>query len=237
MLRWTAYAILAGLAAVAVLVQLDQQSRSDAVFAPAVPEPVSANASRVNSRALLLAGDAEGALSQARTHLHLRPLPAESLTTLALAAAANEDEATLIAALEAASTRGWREPVAQMASGQSALETGEYDIAAQRIIALLSTNELREQAYFLLGQLIESPEGREAFAGRLGTFGRWQAGLLRPGALESLDLQNWAQTIAMAQAKGAQLPCDRLAILAENYERAGEVEAANLFWNEDCQSD
>jgi hypothetical protein len=219
------------LGGVITLAQLDQQAMRSPGLALAVPEFASANAARVRAQLDLQLGD--DSLVDARRQLLLRPLPAESLTLFAFARAATGDDATATAALEAASTRGWREPVSQLASGEAALQQDEHAIAAQRIVALLSTGDLVEPALDLLARLLATPEGRAAFAYRMAQAGHWQGNRL-PDMAGAVDPADLAATLALAQAQGARLPCDRLALVASGYRQRGEQALLAQFWPENC---
>ncbi len=173
----------------------------------------------------LQAGQPEIAVAQARQQIELRPMPAESLTVLALASLQGGDTETARAALEASSRRGWREPISQLASGQGALEQQQYEIASQRVVALLSTDNLTESALALLGGLVTVPEGRQAMANRMASFGRWQDKTLVPASGVAAP-DDWVATIVLAVDQGADLSCSRMERLASRYERIGEVAAA-----------
>lgn len=223
------------MAVVASLAQLDQQSRLSPAYALLVPEGFSGNAARERSKLAVQTSDPSRALAEARQQIALRPMPAESLTVLALAAIEAGDTETARNALGAASRRGWREPISQLASGEAALQQGEYTVAAQRVSALLATGNLQEPAMDLLARLLESPEGREAFALRLAAFGRWQGNVLLPAA-GVVNAEDWSDTLARAQDKGAELDCNRLRGLAERYRRDGEAAALARFWPGPCQT-
>lgn len=226
-------ALAALLAVVATFVQLDRQSRISPTAAAFVPERLGANATRVEAQAAMAAGDAERALSLSRQQVRLRPMPAESLTLLSQAAAGAGERSLALEALGVASSRGWREPVSQLASGESAIAQGAYTVAAQRVVALLASGKLREPALDLLARLVARPEGRDAFADRLAAFGRWQTDAISAagGVARPLD---WAATLALAQERGADLDCDRLQRLAATYRRRGEDGAADLVLSGDC---
>lgn len=224
---------LSALAVLVSLAQVDQQARISPSAAMMVPDFFSGNSARERSKFALQVGQPQIALEEARVQIGLRPIPAESLTVLALAALANEDAEQAELALGAASRRGWREPISQLASGQSALQQGMYDIAAKRIVALLSSGNLQEPSYMLLAQLLEEPSGRTAFAERLAVFGRWQDNALLP-ASRRVDPGNWAETLGIAQAAGASFDCNRLRLLANWYDRQGLAEEKRKFWPGDC---
>jgi len=215
------------------LTQIDRQSRFTLYYGSLLADAFSGNAARERSKMALVTGQADVALAEAQTQVALRPRPAESLTVLALAAVAAGDETIAREALGAASRRGWREPVSQLASAQAAFEQGEYAIASQRIVALLSTGNLRGPALDLLSQLLDHPEGREQFADRLAAFGRWQENSLM-AVYGATDPANGAETLALAQERGAQLDCNRLAMLADAYRRHGLDADRARFWPGRC---
>lgn len=221
------------LALLAIPAQLDRQSMEDPSYAPLVPSAFAANASLARSQLALAAAQPDKALEEARRLVRLRPMPATSLSTLAAAAAAAGDEDLAVEALGAASRRGWRDPLVQLTSGESALRQGEYQIAAQRTAALIATGDFRELALDLLGRLVATPEGRTAFAERMAQFGRWQDNTIVSAADVAAPM-DWAMTLAEARSQGAELDCGRLRRLAEMYRRRGEGAAADLFWPGSC---
>lgn len=232
-LLWVFVLLLAGVATVA---QLDHQSRISPGLAFAIPQGLGGSAARERSKINLQAGNTDAALADAEVQLSRRPMPAESLTILALTSLAAGDIDRGRSALSAASRRGWREPISQLASGQSALSQAEFRIAAQRVTALLSSGQLTDQALALLGDLVETPAGQEAFAERLAAYGRWQDNALVP-AFEASDPAAWARTMALAQKLDAQFGCDRLRALAAQYRRSGRGELVASFDTAACKLD
>lgn len=208
----TRIAILAALLATGGAIsfaQIDRTSREEPSLSLLVPSIFSAEASRTRAYAAVQAGLGEQAMTEARTQLRLRPMPAESLSLMFVAASSHGETEIALAALNAASRRGWREPLSQLASGQSALRRGNHDIAAQRIVALLSTGRLSEQAMALLDELLQTTAGREAFAKRLIEHGLWQNGLL-VSAPEALEPRTWLATLEKAEETGFAPNCDLL---------------------------
>lgn len=234
--RFIWWAALALVALFAVLAQLDRSSRFHPQLASLVPQALSGFAAEQRTRAAIAAEQGSIAVAEARGLIAHRPLPAEHLTLLSLAATLEDDRGLALAAMEASTTRGWREPIAQFASARAALDSGQVDIAAQRITALLSTGALPEQASTLLAELIATPEGRSAMAIRYAATGRWQANSLT-SALPAADPADAALLVREALEAGAGLPCDRLAILAAAYQSEDLQDDRALFWPGDCPSD
>ena len=224
---------VAAVALVAGLAQLDRASRLTPALASLVPAPMQGFAARYPLADALQARDGEAAMDAARRLVKARPAPAEHMSMLAQAASLAGDEQTALAALGAASKRGWRDPVAQLSSAEAALASGAYPAASQRIAAMLATYTLPEESGSLLTRLLASPEGKEAFASQLAEQGRWQANALAVAA-PMVDPDTLGDTLARALAKGADLECGTLGRIAQGYSDAGKPEAAALFWPGDC---
>ncbi|MGB3165431.1 MAG: hypothetical protein WBA68_01495, partial [Alteraurantiacibacter sp.] len=128
-----------------------------------------------------------------------------------------------LAALEAASRRGWRVPMVQQASAAAALAQGRYDAAAQRIAALFAAGDTRDQALDLARELLAEPEGRTAFAAMLASRGHWQDGTLEPLS-RAVDPDNFALTLEQAH-----LACSRTVSIADRFESAGSTQAAAIL--------
>ena len=230
MLWWTSLAAI-GLAA--AVVQLDRSARFDPELAAMVPTSLPGFATEQRVKAAIADRDSATALAEARALVRGRPLPAEHLSLLSYAAAMEGDEALALAALEAATLRGWREPLAQQAAAEAALLSDEHDIAAQRIAALLATGELRDEALDLASRLLASEPGRQALARRLAADGHWQVNALVPLAAVA-EPRQLTQAIVLAAGGGAALPCDRLSAIAAAYANIGRDAEAAAIRAADC---
>jgi hypothetical protein len=149
-------ALLVVVAFIATFAQLDRSARFAPDLAVNVPTSFRGFAAEQLVRKTILAGDTEASLQMARGLIRVRPMPAEHLTLLARAELLAGDEESALAALQAAGARGWREPFAQRAMAEAALESGDAQIAEQRIVALRSTQTLdREEQAELERRLAE----------------------------------------------------------------------------------
>jgi uncharacterized protein HemY len=149
-------ALLAAIALVTTFAQLDRAARFAPDLAASVPAPFRGFAAEQLARKSIGADDAEESLRAARALLRARPMPAENLTLLARAELLAGDEEAALAALQAAAGRGWREPFAQRAMAEAALESGDAQVAEQRIAALRSAQTLdREELADLERRLAE----------------------------------------------------------------------------------
>jgi len=222
-LAW--WGVLAVIGVAATFAQIDRSSRFNPQLAALVPPAFSGFAAEQRTRQAIAAQQPERALAEAEALVARRPLPAEHLGMLAVAAAMNERTDQSIAAIEAASLRGWRSPIIQQAVAEAALEQGAHDIAAQRITALFATGKLRDAALDLARRLLATPEGQAAFARRFAAPGHWQENALQSlaGTVPAEDL---SATLALAAEQGAVFDCSRLARVIQSHERDGEALAA-----------
>lgn len=217
-IAWLASVI--ALAAIVALAQLDRTARFEPAYAPFVPHAFSGFAAEQRTRLALGAGDTPRAMAEARALVRARPLPAEHLAQLSVATAFAGDQAAAAAALEAASLRGWREPLSQYASARAALASGEHAIAAQRIAALFATGTQREAATALFARLISEHNGRQAMAQIYVQGGHWQGASIALLA-DRVEPRDFAAMLGLALDAGADLPCAPVAALSTNYRNRG----------------
>jgi len=217
-LAWRA--VLAAIAIVAGFAQIDRSSRFNPQLAPYVPAAFSGFAAAQRTRQAVAAQQPERALAEAKALVAARPLPAENLQYLAIAAALNDQTEQSIAAIEAASTRGWRAPIVQQALAQAALEQGAYDSAAQRITALFATDSAPEAALVLAGRLLATPEGQAAMARRFAAPGHWQDNAMQKlgGSIPAAD---FAAMLILTAEQGGSVNCSRLRNTISRFEREG----------------
>ncbi|WP_340588385.1 hypothetical protein [Erythrobacter alti] len=223
--RFLWWGLLAAVFVVASFAQLDRSSRFAPHLARFVPPAFSGFAAEQRTRQAIAAQQGERAIAEAEALVTARPLPAENLELLAIAAALSERNEQSIAAIEAASTRGWRAPIIQQAVAQAAIEQGNHDIAAQRISALLSIGEMREAALVLAGQLVATPDGQVALARRFAAPGHWQDNALRSLA-GTVPPDKYSTTLVLAAKQGATLDCRIVERVIQNYVLENEDSAA-----------
>jgi len=220
-------------AVIAGFAQLDRASRYEPALAIMVPDGFRGFAHRHLAAQSLAERDAGAALDHTRALIASRPAPAEHMTMLAQAATLSGDQSVALAALSAASLRGWREPLAQQTAAEAALLSGDVDSATQRIAALIATDALPNETGVQLARLLETEEGRSAFAKALAGPGRWQ--VLAPSrAAEVAAPVDVADTFLKAKAEGADLPCIVLNRIAGTYRNGGFAAEADRIWPGDC---
>ncbi len=221
------WAVLSIIAVVTVFAQLDRSTRFTPSYSVLVPQAFAGFAAERTAQRAVLAQEGEASLAAARALVAARPVPAEHLTLLAQAQIQAGQNDAAIATLEAATKRGWRDPLAQMAAAQAALADGAHEAAALRLNALFATGLVPDQSAAGLAILLTSEGGREAFAQRLAGEGRWQDALLNRvrNEIAPADL---APTLALAQEQGAELSCGVLQRIADQYSEAGLIAEAQM---------
>lgn len=224
------WVMLSGIAIGGACVQFDHASRKNPNLAKYVPTPF-----REQSLLQILGRDAQApdALGMARLLVVRRPIPAESLSMFAVVAFREGDQEAASGALAEAATRGWREPVSQLAMVEAGLASGQWDIALSRLVALWRTGRRDELLVSYVQRIAESPEGREALLRRFVTdkawfdaFFEWAPSEITPAALTRL--------VDEASARGLSIDCGSLRSAALQLARAGEGDAMQQIWSRAC---
>lgn len=228
------WSVLSLVALMTVMAQLDRAARFSPTLAPLVPAAFAGFAAERNAQAAVLAQEPDLALASTRALIARRPLPSEHLSLLAQAQLQAGEEQAAIATLEAATQRGWRDPLAQLAAAQAALADGAHDAAALRLNALFATGALPAQSMALLANLLASETGREAFAKRMALGARWPDNLLNPASL-TIAPSDLAPTLALAQEQGAGLNCAALQRIADRYASDGFSAEAAMIDPANCE--
>lgn len=203
---------LAVLAIVCISVQLDRQSRKDPELASLVPEPFRSSAQRVIASSTIAVGSPQAGLAEAQKLVRRRPLPAEHLRLLTQAqVTAGEAEAGTIT-IQYAAQRGWRDPIAQQAMVQIALEVGDKPQAARRYAALFMVRGTDEELLKELGaKVLAQPRGEEraVLAEIVSGADRWHATFLQRGA-RVMPTDAFAEIVEINTGQGVRFDCDRL---------------------------
>ncbi len=225
---WTVALVAVG--ALTVSLQLDRQAFIDPSLAPFVPPPLRSYAQVPLAASALVGNDPAAALAEAKTLVRRRPMPSTHLTILALAQAKAGDTEAATFAIEAAATRGWRDPVAQEAALRLALANGDKAEAARRYAALFRDQATRDELLIALApQVLGEPRGagQEIFAGVIVAAPSWHEQFLRRGA-QVLPPAAFTEIATLALERRAELPCDALARAAEILRQRDAAEAARL---------
>ncbi|QVM83713.1 hypothetical protein [Novosphingobium decolorationis] len=216
-------------------VQLDLQSARDASLARYVPKFARSTALEVTARDQDAGSDKALAYAESERLLARRPVPAENLSLYGLLAFETGKPKQADAAFALAAQRGWRDTLTQELVINAALQTQDWQVAADRLTALWSANldapNITEVSKAALGV----GAVQEAFGARLAHKPRWQSDFLR-WAGENLSLESAANTVHAAIVQRAEFKCNELAALARNMAFGGQPDAAALAWSGPCRN-
>lgn len=206
------FAALLGVALVCISVQLDRQSRKDPELAAYVPEPFRSSAQRVMATNAINNGSPEAGLAETRKLVQRRPLPAEHLRFLTQAQVQAGDPEAGAVTIQYAAQRGWRDPIAQQAMVQIALDVGDKTQSARRYAALFMMPNADETLLKALGQeVLGEPGGEERaeLAQIVSGADRWHATFLQRGA-RVMPPGAFAEIVQINLEQGVRFDCRRL---------------------------
>jgi len=231
--RYCWYFGLLVVATIATVVQIDRHALELPALAKWVPSQFRSFALIREAADEAVRGDPRRAVGDARRLVAKHPIPAEPLTILAIAEHRAGDGVASSAALILAAQRGWREPLAQQSVAIAAMQTGQAEIAADRLSALWKTMKGRPHARELSGQLLEERAVRKKFASKLANRKEWVEAFLS-WASRNLALPIFADIIEEANKKGATFDCAMIARTARAFLEQGALLPAQQLWASQC---
>ncbi len=129
---------------------------------------------------------------------------------------------------------GWRDPLTQLYWQRSALARGEYDVAAERLDALLRDNPAQARSPELFMGLTDTAEGQRALARRLALSPGWAGAYFLPSPEASVgELRARAAVLEQLDDQPV-LGCKGGAPLADRMVRSGEPALGARIWREQC---
>lgn len=232
------FVALAAVGLVTAGLQLDKQAEVAPALAPMVPGPLR-NFAQTRIAAVAADGaDPLLAVAEAERLVRRRPVPAEYLSTLAVARAkAGQAEAAGIT-IQIAGQRGWRAPVAQEAVLRLALSAGDQAEAARRYAALFLRNTTPDALLQELGpEVFGTPDGpgQRTMADIVAGGERWHAHFLQRGP-QVIPPAAFVAIATRAMDKGAAFDCDGLAqsISAVEQRQAGAAAPLSAAARKQC---
>lgn len=227
------FAACALLAVLAAGVEVDRAARKDARAVGWTPEFFKGYALETQARDALANGANDQGLESARELVRRRPIPAESLAlyTNALLATGKGDAAA--PALMLAAQRGWRDRYVQRLMVLVGAQGGDWQSAAQRLIALWRQGDEGEETRALSQQVLSQPEGLRAFLDQFGPDDRWNPGFLVWAASE-LSTSSVRYAAAAVTKSGAPIDCQKLSSGTYDLAVAGGAEASAALWDSAC---
>ena len=218
---------------VTVLLQMDRVAQRDAALARSVPELFRGFADVQLALAALQSDQPRSAYPYAQSLITRRPIAAEHLSILSLAAAQTERTDIANEAILLAAGRGWREPLAQRVVVQAAVAADDWDVAVDRVVALWRADRDRTVIAEATRNVLADSRGRAAFAARLAESPYWQRWFLDWGSTE-LSSSLFAPTVALSVRAGGAFNCEALSVAALRAVRNGYAADAAMIWDGSC---
>lgn len=227
------FALWAAVAVAAAGFEMDREARYNASLAALVPAPFRGFALEVLARGALARGDSAAGVQLAREMVARRPIPAEGMAMIAQGELAAGRERSALAAVMVAAERGWRDSFTQAILVQLAVQGGDWDIAAQRLLALWRKGGHNDEVRSLSGAVLSRKEGLRAFNAQLGAEASWSNVLLLWSArtLDASSVRSLAHTL---RSQRARLDCSLLSDGANSAIRRGRGEAVDALWQAAC---
>ncbi|QDK31503.1 hypothetical protein DM450_01525 [Sphingomonas sp. IC081] len=213
--------------------EMDREARYNEPLAVYVPPLFRGFALEVLARRDFARGDNAAGLQLAREMVARRPIPAEGMAMIAQGELAAGRERSALAAVMVAAERGWRDSFTQALLVQLAVQGGDWDIAAQRLLALWRKGGHNDELRALSGAVLSRKEGLRAFNAQLRAEASWSNGLLLWSArtLDASSVRSLAHTLRRQRAR---LDCSLLSDGANSAIRSGRGEAVDALWQAAC---
>lgn len=175
-------------------------------------------------------GDMDGAINSARSALRMAPAQPRAISILAAAQAMNGKHLLAARLMDLASRSGWRDPIAQLWIMHLALQTGQFEIAAQRADALLRQLRFESHAFAVL-RVLEMGGGRQALAERLAENPAWKRPFLTDVAgLAPPELSARTRLLLELRRRGLALEEAEIAASVNALAAASQVPEARSLW-------
>ena len=194
-LAW--FALLAIVAVISAGVECDREFRYEIRNSALVPDIFSSFALASQASAQVENGDPDQALATASQLVERRPIPAENLRILTMAAFRDGKPQLAGKAFVLASSRGWRDVTTQSLAFKAAVAMNDWQSACLRLMAMLNDGAPVELVRASLQTQLHSADGRAALASWLRENPRDSGGLLilAKGMLSPADLRSFTAAI------------------------------------------
>lgn len=175
-------------------------------------------------------GDVDGAIDSAMTALRMAPVQPRAISILAAAQAMNGEPLIAARLMDLASRSGWRDPITQLWVMHLALQTGQFEIAAQRADALLRQRRFESHAVAVL-RTLEMVGGRQALADRLADNPAWKRSFLTDVAgLAPAQLSARTRLLLELRERGGTLEEAEIAASVNALAAASQAPEARSLW-------
>jgi len=227
-------ASLTALAVAAIGVELDRASVRYPFVVDFVPRSFRSFSLSILTDRALASGNVTTSLAGARALIISHPVPAEGLSKLGVAALQAGDEGLAARALGIAAQRGWRDVIAQQVTAASAIESGEWSVAADRISALWQTRQSGALIDDLTRKLVVNNQGRALFLNRISKFPQVSGDFI-VWSSSNLDAKNIKVSIGFLRSTNLKINCGDIAVLSTGLADSGHVNEADALWSGACR--
>lgn len=211
---------------------LDRLTAKEPGMARIVPSAFAAEAHRAMAARALRSGKAE-ALTAAQGAVAADPVDPHSAALLGGASLLSGQPKQADLSFRVAAQLGWRDPMTQLYFMNQALRSGDTDLAALRLDALLRQNPLLPVRDMVLSKFEGSSQGRRALSRRLALRPPWTSEFM--GKEGSLPLSVMRKRAAIvANVPGKRWGCDAVAPLVRSLVQGGDTAAAKRLWIAHC---
>lgn len=231
-LRVTIWLSLLAIAAVTTMLQTDRQTRLSPQLYSVVPDFFKSQAlEHENDQAVRQ--KSSNAFELARTYVERRPVPAQGLTFLSLAAVGRGDNELADQAMALAAARGWRNTIPNLLALGGAYAAGDMEGAVHRLAALGRMQAGDQVSRQGLAIIAASAEGRRALADYAKRDPAMAFMILR-SSLEVIEPELAVAMVREIRAGGGQFRCPDIRWIVTSLLRIGKGADAADLWDRDC---
>jgi hypothetical protein len=214
---------------------LDRLSRQVPTIERAVPLPFRAQADRAAAVVALSRQQYVDAVDHARAAVLHDPVDPDSTALLGSALLANGKASEAETAFRIAARFGWRNVATQVYWYQAALQAGDFEVATDRVDAILRSHPAYPERNTLLAPLEADPRGRALLARHLRQSPKWLPYYLDVSSGVPADLLHGKlQVLALASAGNFRFDCAALSTPITRLIDVGRHDEARNLWNANC---
>lgn len=224
---------LLGLAVAALLSGSDRQSRDFPMSPSLVGWPYDTGAARAKAAVAFVKTGPASAIGYAKRAVLSDPLSAQAVSILGRAQLFAQQFPEARTTFLVAGQLGWRDAMTQIYWLDQALQDKDYEVAAQRLDALLRQSPNDENRDRFLAIVARSPEGRSALANRLKLSPGWASQFAF--SVRELPAEQLLQRMDVMQRTGKGVwDCNASERLVQKLIDIGMLDQAQSLWLLNC---
>ncbi|RVQ67596.1 hypothetical protein EKN06_06515 [Croceicoccus ponticola] len=233
--RWGLAALTLAYCVAAFGSAMDRTSERTLAAQASVPGPFRAFADIAQARLALNSQAADQGLDAAARAIRSRPIDAAGPSLLGTALALKGDLAGADAAFRVAAAGGWRDPMTQIYWANESIRSGDWDLAASRVDALMRAHPRLPGIDEFRAQLENDPRGLEALAQLIARHPPWLQSYLSVDTSMPADmLVQRGLVMERAGALSGPAGCELVRTLTATLLQLGKGAAADRVWRAHC---